>query len=130
MNISESRRRQHTVLIVDGGPELLAVLTRWLERRDYHVVSYKNTDYANYCLSTRLVDVIILDLVPPCENGLRFLERLKKNGNRIPVILISDDSTVDWQTATAMGAVGFLQKPVQFSALAFLLSEHVALSGS
>jgi len=64
-----------------------------------------------------LPSAVILDINLPDHSGLSVLDRLKRNPDtrHIPVHVVS---VADYaQTALAMGAVGYLQKPVQRDAL-------------
>jgi two-component system chemotaxis response regulator CheB len=70
-------------------------------------------------------DVIILDITMPGIDGLTFLEKLMKN-YPTPVVMFSSytsDGSYATETALKLGAVDYLQKPVNSS-----LEEYEALS--
>jgi FixJ family two-component response regulator len=57
-------------------------------------------------------DCVILDVQMPGLNGLDVQERLKRRGNRFPIIFITaHDDAVVRERALAAGAVAFLRKP-------------------
>jgi FixJ family two-component response regulator len=57
-------------------------------------------------------DCVILDLQMTGLNGLDVQERLKRDGNRLPIIFITaHDETDVRERALAAGAVAFLRKP-------------------
>jgi CheY-like chemotaxis protein len=74
-------------------------------------------------------DVIFLDLNMPVTNGFQFLTEIKSNDNLkdIPIIVLSTssaDKTI--QEAKALGAVDFITKPNNFSALKSILQNILA----
>ena len=70
-------------------------------------------------------DLIILDVVMPEVDGLRFIGELRRRNLHpaIPVMVVSGDRDADEQ-ATALGAEAFLPKPLQ---LATVLREAARL---
>lgn len=112
-----------TILVVQDNPDF-ALITHWLERRGYRVEVCSNAEGASAWLAKQSADLIIADFELPGVSGLAFLKRLKDQGNRVPFILFAGNATVDWKTATAMGATAFLAKPIQLPALAKILTEY------
>ena len=69
-------------------------------------------------LATKKFDVVLLDNWMPRMTGLEFLNALKGQGARVPVILMTGkltDTTVI--QATKMGAFAYVVKPLDFEAL-------------
>ena len=57
-------------------------------------------------------DCVILDVQMPGLNGLDVQERLKRDGNRLPIIFITAHKELNVrERALAAGAVAFLRKP-------------------
>ena len=70
--------------------------------------------------STRLPDLIFLDLNMPKMNGKQFLKEIKSSGHfaDIPVVIYSTSSAkTDIEETLQLGASDFIVKPVSYSAL-------------
>lgn len=75
-----------------------------------------------------LPDLILLDLNLPDIGGEEVFDRLKSNPAtaRIPVVIVSADATAKRiQSLRAMGAVGYLTKPLDLVQLFDALDEHM-----
>jgi len=70
----------------------------------------------------RCFDYILLDLIMPGMNGIELLRLLIDHGIETPVIMMSSQADVEAAfTASELGAVGFMPKPVR----AFALDEAI-----
>jgi len=69
--------------------------------------------------------LILLDLMMPVMNGWQFREvqRVDPHLSNIPVVLVSADPTLR-QSAQALGAVAYLRKPVELSALLGVIEQY------
>jgi FixJ family two-component response regulator len=76
-------------------------------------------------------DCVILDVQMPGLNGLDVQERLKKRGNRFPIIFITAHDEVNVrERALAAGAVAFLRKPFNAELLIKTLRAAVKLGAN
>lgn len=116
-----------TILVVQNNSDF-DLITHWLERRGHRVEVCRNIGGALGLLTKQKADLIISDFDLPGQTGLELLKHLKGRGNQIPFILIASNGSVDWKTATAMGAVAFLEKPIQLPVLARILNEYVPIA--
>jgi len=72
------------------------------------------------------IDLLLLDLTMPGLSGEETLRRLRMQGGRQKVILISGYSAIDTaKRCSQLGAVAFLQKPFEISALLAELKKHL-----
>jgi len=82
-----------TVLVVDDNPEVQRLTRRVLvsSERGYRVLRAANGQEALDVLSEERPDVILLDLVMPEMDGLRFLERVRQHptAGDIPIVVLS-----------------------------------------
>lgn len=63
-------------------------------------------------------DLILLDLIMPRMDGITFMEHLRERENKRPVIVVSSNtSREDKEKALALGARGYLVKPITPAAL-------------
>lgn len=80
-------------------------------------------------------DLIILDIGLPEMDGFQVLERLRKDGNSVPVIILTArDSVIDTVAGLEGGASDYVTKPFQFAELLarvrLRLKEHSGLPAS
>ena len=107
-----------TILVVDDSLIVRKVLTKALEKDGYEVVAFASGEDALAYTRTETPVCIILDLHMKGLSGYEVLEHLANKGSQIPVIVLS----ADWQEgsrkkAEALGAKGFLNKPLDNSEL-------------
>jgi DNA-binding NtrC family response regulator len=107
------------VLLVDDEPELVAVLTRRLTRRNFSVTSAPDGESAlTYLTSDHMVDVVILDLKMPGIDGIETLKRIRTKLPLVEVIMLTGHSTLDSAVeAIRLGAFDYLLKPVDMEKL-------------
>ena len=105
---------QATVLLIDDDPDSHALLTRTLGREGFRVLSAKSGDAGLEIIRHgERIDVILLDILMPEENGWQILHKLKhdEHTSHIPVILVS---VVDeQQRGLALGASDYVMKPIE-----------------
>jgi CheY-like chemotaxis protein len=110
---------EKSVLVVEDDAITREALSLILEEEGYTVVGAANGREAIDCLHTaRRPDVIVLDLMMPVMNGWEFRSRQRQDPDlaAIPVIVVSADSHIQ-QSAAAIGAADYLQKPINFNHL-------------
>jgi two-component system chemotaxis response regulator CheY len=74
-------------------------------------------------LATQSVDLVLLDLTMPGISGFDVLaEMQRKNMNGLRVVLSADVQRLTRERVIALGAVGFIEKPIKFDALHKVLS--------
>lgn len=99
------------VLIVDDSPDIIQPLKRYLMKHDMRVSSADGGKNMRKVLETSAIDIILLDVMMPGEDGLQ-LCRYVQDKYKIPVILLtalSDDS--DKVVGLEMGADDYISKP-------------------
>ena len=76
------------ILVVDDDERLSHLLKSYLFKKGYLVDSSVNTNIARKKMSCILYDLIILDIMLPDENGLKFATYLRKKSN-VPILMLS-----------------------------------------
>ncbi|OON41741.1 two-component system response regulator BasR [Izhakiella australiensis] len=100
------------ILVVEDDQLLLQGLVTALESEGYICDGVSTVRYAEACLAGGHYSLIILDLGLPDEDGLRFLLRLRRQKNRLPVlILTARDTVADRIIGLDSGADDYLVKP-------------------
>jgi len=118
------------VLLVDDDSHLRLALTKALTRKGLDVIDVASGEQALVPLRSGVgpdgarVDVCVLDLRMPGLSGLEVLRRTL--GRRVPVVVLTGHGTVpDAVEAMRLGAVNFVQKPVDADELMPILSQAV-----
>ncbi|MGK5094145.1 ATP-binding protein [Deltaproteobacteria bacterium TL4] len=101
------------ILLIDDEIELLKKISESLSHEGYEVVFTLNGEegWALFSQNPEDIDVIVTDFKMPVLDGFGFLERVRKQGYDLPVIMMSDDGdeTVDIK-AMQHGATDYLAK--------------------
>lgn len=100
------------VLVVDDDPGICDSLDRALRREGYDVATALDGEAALRAVAERPPDVIILDVSMPRLDGLSVCRRLRAEGNRVPIlVLTARHSLGDRVAGLDAGADDYLVKP-------------------
>jgi DNA-binding response OmpR family regulator len=106
------------LLLVDDHPELLALVSRALQRDDHVVVESTSLESARSELSARQPDLIILDVALPDGSGMDLCRELRRAGSRVPILLLTAHGEVPQRVqGLDAGADDFLAKPFAMAEL-------------
>ncbi|CAK0762871.1 DNA-binding dual transcriptional regulator OmpR [Azospirillaceae bacterium] len=100
------------VLVVDDDHEIRDLLSQFLTRHSYRVSGAKDGVEMFAYLAQSRIDLIILDLMLPGEDGLMLCRRLRSESATTPIIMLTaiGDET-DRIIGLEMGADDYLVKP-------------------
>jgi two-component system, OmpR family, response regulator len=102
------------VLIVEDEPNLLRQLKTALEASGYAIDTASDGEDGHYLGSTENYDAVVLDLGLPEIDGLTVLDRWRREGRVMPVlVLTARDSWSDKVAGLDAGADDYLAKPFQ-----------------
>ena len=111
-----------TVLIIDDDNILRNTLSKGLRSDGFNVLTAQSAEHGNEILSRISVDAIVLDRMMGGMDGLTFLQKLRAQGNKTPVIMLTamtgPENTIDGLTG---GANDYLAKPFQMRELVLRL---------
>ena len=100
------------IWILDDDKSIRWVLQKALEKHNYNVTVFGNTNEAINQFNHDMPDLIISDIKMPGESGLQFLEKVKGKFPNIPVIIMTAFSDLDSAVDSfAHGAYEYLPKP-------------------
>ena len=105
------RPKKQRILIVDDEPELRGSLTTYLSKEGYDVNAVEDGTALDLYLSRQSVDMVILDLMLPGEDGLSIGRRLRQQRNLPIIILSARGEELDRIVGLEMGADDYLTKP-------------------
>ena len=99
------------LLVVDDDPELRELITAYLSKQGYDIVAVGDGRAMDQALSASSIDLVILDLMLPGEDGLTIANRLK-NSTDVPIIIVSaQGEDVDRIVGLEIGADDYIGKP-------------------
>jgi two-component system response regulator AtoC len=130
---TKNNKPQERILVADDEPSLRELLTELLSDEGYTVDSVATgAEVLERLKSDTRYDLLLLDLRMPQIDGLQLLERLRNEGDDIPVIMMTAHGTSSSAIrAMQMGAYDYLPKPFDNDEVLVVvkrLFEHQALA--
>jgi two-component system response regulator TctD len=106
------------ILIVEDNRELASWLGKALRQAQYAVDIAHDGEDAEHMLKVAGYAVVILDLSLPKLDGLTLLKRLRQGGNKVPIIILTANASLDGRVAGLdSGADDYLAKPFEIAEL-------------
>ena len=99
------------VLIVDDDREILDLVSRFLRKHGYRVTGARNGIEMRERLAATDIDLIILDLMLPGEDGLSLCRELRSRSSLPIIMLTALGEDTDRIVGLEMGADDYLSKP-------------------
>jgi two-component system, OmpR family, response regulator len=100
------------VLVVDDDAEIRRLLGDYLRKNGHQVTTVADGSGMWAALGRGKIDLIVLDLMLPGEDGLAVCRRLRGAGERVPIIMLTaKGEDVDRIVGLEMGADDYLPKP-------------------
>ncbi len=84
------------ILFLEDEPVIREVLAEYMRASDYDVIEAEDGEQALWLLQKNPCDMAILDILVPGISGLEVLREIRKQGSRLPVIMLTalgDDQT-------------------------------------
>ena len=100
-----------TIALVDDDRNILTSVAMALEAEGFDVRTYADGGEALRGMSTRPVDLAVLDIKMPRMDGMELLSRLRQSSNVPVIFLTSKDDEVDELLGLRMGADDYIKKP-------------------
>jgi two-component system OmpR family response regulator len=104
------------ILIVEDDQQIASFVTKGLKQSGYAVDHCGDGEEAMALVSTTAYDAAVVDVMLPKLDGLSFVQRLRRQNNRVPVLILSAKATVDDRVrGLQAGGDDYLTKPFAFS---------------
>lgn len=101
-----------TILIVDDEPDVRDVLEEYFVAQGYAALCAASASAAREIVAGNPVDVALLDISMPGEDGLSLARYLREHYARIAIVMLtSADTVVDRIVGLEMGADDYVSKP-------------------
>jgi len=115
------------ILIVEDIPHILELLEVTLKFKGYDVVTARNGDEALEYIASEQPALILTDILMPILDGYALAQRVRSDPKtrQIPIIFVSATfiTEEDKKFALSLGAVRFLEKPIEASELLLTVAE-------
>lgn len=116
---NETAQEMAKVLLVEDDEELSEVLKHTLVSRGFTVQTVSDGNSALALLKVNHYDVIVLDWMMPGLSGVDVCKRLRSNGNKCPILMLTARTTDDdIEEGLDAGADDYLTKPFENKVLA------------
>ncbi len=100
------------ILMVDDDVRMRELLQRYLTDQGFSIKVVADSTEMDTALQEEQVDLLVLDLMLPGEDGLAICRRLRGNGSTLPIIMLTArGDEVDRIIGLEMGADDYLPKP-------------------
>lgn len=114
------------VLVVEDHPVNRMIIEAWLTSAGHAAVSAENGEAALALAAEQAFDLILMDVNMPVMDGLTATRRLRESNSvnqESPVVVLSASARAeDHEAGYAAGADAYLNKPIDFKALASVLN--------
>jgi len=113
-------------LIVDDEPGIRNFLREVLTNASYEVLEAENGEEAIKQVAASNVDLVIMDLAMPKQEGLETIPLLRQLRPRLRIIVMSGKFASQLHAAELLGANASLAKPIQPAGLLDLVARVMA----
>ncbi len=112
------------ILVIDDEERLRDLYSDILTKRGFDIITAESAEAAISVMESLIPDMIISDIKMSGMNGIEFLKQVKKEYPNIPFLLITAYADIkDAITALKLGAVDYLEKPVDLDELIAAVSD-------
>jgi two-component system, OmpR family, response regulator len=109
--VTRAMTRLPHILLVEDDRSICSLLSRFLTEGNCRVLAVHNGREMDKALEHAKIDLIVLDIMLPGEDGLSICKRLRQSGN-IPIIMLTAKSEqIDKVVGLELGADDYLSKP-------------------
>src|SRR4051794_4917559 len=102
---------QQTILVVDDEPNIREVVTAYLERDLYRVITAASGDEALRLIAEHQPDLIVLDVMLPRVDGLEITRQVRQRSDTPIIMLTARGDETDKLVGLGVGADDYLSKP-------------------
>lgn len=110
--MTDTTTRTDKLAIVDDDARIRDLLRRYLTQEGFEVILAEDAKALTRAMQREQIDLIVLDLMLPGEDGLSVCRRLRASGDRTPIIMLTaKGEDVDRIVGLEVGADDYLGKP-------------------
>lgn len=106
------------ILVIEDEPKVASFIKQGLEEQSNNVTVAYDGFFGHKLATENEFDVIVLDLMIPYMNGLDLCKKLREEGIKTPILMLTALGTTDDKvTGLETGADDYLVKPFEFKEL-------------
>jgi len=106
------RRPAANILVVDDDPRLRDLLRRYLTEQGFHVFAAEDAVSMDRLRAVERLDLIVLDVMMPGEDGMSICRRLRQASDQTPIIMLTAKTEdMDRIRGLEIGADDYVAKP-------------------
>ncbi len=106
------------ILVIEDEPKVASFIKQGLEEQSNNVTIAYDGFFGHKLATENEFDVIVLDLMIPYMNGLDLCKKLREEGIKTPILMLTALGTTDDKvTGLETGADDYLVKPFEFKEL-------------
>jgi DNA-binding response OmpR family regulator len=106
------------ILIAEDETRITAFLEKGLRKNGFRTIVAEDGLQALEIVSSEKIDLLLLDLGLPFQNGWEVLQELRDRGQNVPIIIMTAfNDEKNRLTAMYKGASDYITKPFQFKDL-------------
>ena len=110
--MNQSANRTDKIVVVDDDARIRDLLRRYLAQEGFEVIVAEDAKALSRIMLRDTIDLIVLDLMMPGEDGLSVCRRLRAAGDKTPIIMLTaKGEDVDRIVGLEVGADDYLGKP-------------------
>ena len=114
----ESPQQLYHLLVVDDDRRLRGLLEKYLSDKGFMITAVDSAENARHVLNQEDINLIILDVMMPCETGIEFTEKLRQDKahpkNDVPILMLTALSDPQQRIeGLEKGADDYLTKPFE-----------------
>ncbi|MEE9432921.1 MAG: response regulator [Sphingorhabdus sp.] len=99
------------ILLVDDEPSIREPLSKYLGKQGFRVSDAENAALARSALLSYNIDLVLLDVMMPGEDGLSLCRHLAANGGPPVILLTAKGEEMDRVVGLEIGADDYISKP-------------------
>jgi two-component system response regulator VanR len=99
------------ILVVDDEQAIADLIEVYLKNEDYSVYKFYNGRDALECVGRERIDLALLDVMLPGENGFSICQRIREKHNFPVIMLTAKSEEIDKITGLTLGADDYITKP-------------------
>ena len=99
------------ILVVDDDPQIRSMIDRYLTHEGFAVSLAENGAEMDAILAEKPIDLVLLDLVLPGDDGLMLARRIREKSEIGIIILTGKGEMIDRVVGLEMGADDYVAKP-------------------
>ena len=108
----------YNVLVVEDDVNILKLMSIRLKKSGFNVLHAENAKEALDVIHSGDADIMVADVMMPGMDGFRLVEKIREEGNRMPIILATaKESLEDKKEGFNCGADDYMVKPIEHEEL-------------